>query len=74
MHQIAFGGQAPLGELKRSPRSPSRNMGPTSKGRELGKGGRKENGREEGGGEGKGRELGVGREERVLAPLYVCLR
>ena len=41
----------PLGELKRSPRPPSRNKGPTSKGRER-------EGRERGGegGEGEGKE------------------
>ena len=31
MHQIVFGGRAPPGELQRSP---SRNSGPTTKGRE----------------------------------------
>ena len=41
MHRNTFGGRAPpveLGELIRSPRSPSRNGKPTSKAKEGGKG------------------------------------
>ena len=48
----------PLGELKRSPRTPSRKRGPTSKGR--GREGRKGE-RREGGGGGKGKVKGVER-------------
>ena len=48
----------PLGELKRSPRPPSRKTGPTSKGRGREGGGRGKGGR--GGGKGTGR--GEGRE------------
>jgi len=64
-----------LGELKRSPRPPSRKKGPTSKGRGRGKGGRdgrkEREGRKRGsGGEGKGegrggkRRRGEGKGER----------
>ena len=47
----------PLGELKRSPRLPSRNKGPTSKGRGRGK---KERGKERGM-EGRGERRGKGK-------------
>jgi len=58
----------PLGELKRSPRPPSRNMGPTSKGR-----GREREGREREGGEreGRGKEEGKGRIGKSEPPLFV---
>ena len=55
----------PLGELKRSPRPPSRKRGPTSKGR-GGKGGDER--------EGEGREKGKGGEGRDFAgPIKIWL-
>ena len=64
MHQKAFGGRAPpgpVGELKRSPRPPSRNMGSTSKGVGIGEGRGGEEEREKTGGEGRER-IGEGGE------------
>jgi len=56
----------PLGELERSPRPPSRNLGvPTSNGEGKGRGkGRKGMGRGREEGKGKGRREGEAREER----------
>ena len=74
MHRKAFGGRAPpwpVGELKRSPRPPSRNGGPTSKGRGEERGRNKKEG-----GEGKGRALKLllnqGPSESLLRHWIFC--
>ena len=63
MHQIAFGGRAPLapaGGALKLPRPPSRNMGPTSKGR----GGERRKERDGRGVERKGRGKGKGKRRK----------